>query len=93
MELPEFRAFVLKHLAKQMPEKAGTIEALQSEDDLLSSGLVDSYALIDLCLAVEAWTGATIDIATLEPEQFSSIEALLKVVNAEAPAASKVHVS
>jgi len=83
MRLPEFRAFVLAHLASQAPEKAEAIEALKSNDDLLESGLVDSFALIDLCLAVEAWTGATIDIGMLEPEQFSSIEALLEVVNAK----------
>jgi acyl carrier protein len=83
MRLADFRAFVVAHLASQVPEKAEAIEALKSNDDLLESGLVDSYALIDLCLAVEAWTGATIDIGVLEPEQFSSIEALLEVVNAK----------
>jgi acyl carrier protein len=82
MLITEFRALVLDNLKSQMPDKAAAIDALQSDDDLLGSGILDSYSLINLCLAVEAWTGATIDIGVLEPEQFGSIEALLKLVNA-----------
>ena len=82
MLLEEFRALVLAHLVAKGPDKAGVIAALKNDDDLLTSGLVDSYALIDLVLALEAQTGAIIDIGTLEPAQFGSIEALFKVVTA-----------
>jgi acyl carrier protein len=81
MLFDEFRSLVVTQLLAQIPDKADAIEALKSDDNLLDSGLVDSYALIDLCLALETRTGATIDIGTLEPEQFSSIAALFDVVN------------
>jgi acyl carrier protein len=82
MLLDEFRSLVVSQLSGQIPDRMPAIEALTNEDDLLASGLVDSYALIELCLALETQTGATIDIGTLEPEQFGSIEALFKLVTA-----------
>jgi hypothetical protein len=76
----EFYALVLAELTKQAPDQAAAIQALKADDDLLGSGLVDSYGLINLCLALEARTGAPIDIAVLEPEQFGSMAALFQVV-------------
>ncbi len=82
MLIEEFRTLVVTQLFVSMPEKAAAIEALKNDDDLLDSGLIDSYALVELCLAVEIRTGATIDISELEPEQFGSIAALYRVVSA-----------
>jgi hypothetical protein len=82
MVFDEFHSLVVAQLLTQLPDKAVAIKALKSDDDLLASGLVDSYALIDLCLAIETLTGATIDIGLLEPDQFGSIAALYQVVNA-----------
>jgi acyl carrier protein len=80
MLLEEFRDLVVTQLLAQLPDKAAGIQALTNDDDLLGSGLVDSYAFIDLCLAIEATTGANLDIGTLEPEQFGSIAALYELV-------------
>ena len=82
MLFDEFRSLVVAQLLTQLPDKAVAIEALTEDDDLLGSGLVDSYALIELCLALEACTGVAIDIGVLEPEQFGSIGALFEVVSA-----------
>jgi acyl carrier protein len=79
MLLEEFHDLVVTQLLSQLPEKAVAIRALRSDDDLLNSGLIDSYAFVDLCLAVEAKTGAIIDIGLLEPEQIGSIAALYDV--------------
>ena len=76
----EFFALVSAELMKQAPDQAAAIEALKPDDDLLGSGIVDSYGLISLCLALEARTGAAIDIAVLEPAQFGSMAALFRVV-------------
>jgi acyl carrier protein len=78
----DFHALVLAELKSKSPDKSVAIEALKPDDDLLGSGVVDSYGLIDLCLALEARTGATIDIAELELEQFGSVVALFEVVRA-----------
>jgi acyl carrier protein len=88
MRLEAFRELVVTQLLAQLPDKAAAIEALSSDDDLLGSGLIDSYAFVDLCLAVETRTGARIDVGTLEPEQFGSIAALHKVVIASSEDAS-----
>jgi acyl carrier protein len=82
MLLDEFRSLVVSQLSATIPDQVQAIEALKNDDDLLASGIVDSYSLIELCLALEAQTGATIDIGTLEPEQFGSIGALYLVVTA-----------
>ena len=79
MLLEDFRKLVVTQLLTQLPERAAAIGALECDDDLLQSGLIDSYAFVDLCLAVEAKTGAIIDIGILEPEQFCSIAALYQV--------------
>ena len=70
----------MAELMKQAPDQACAIEALKPDDDLLGSGIVDSYGLINLCLALEARTGAAIDIAVLDPVQFGSMAALFRVV-------------
>lgn len=88
MQLEELRALIVTHLLDQWPEKAAAIVALRSEDDLLGSGIVDSYGFVEMCLAVEERTGAVIDIAELEPEQYSSISALHKVVMARSSSRS-----
>ena len=82
MLLDEFRSLVVSHLSAQIPGQVRAIEALKNDDDLLASGIVDSFALIELCLALETQTGATIDIGTLDPEHFGSIGALFEVVTA-----------
>ena len=82
MDLEEFRDLVVTQLLSRLPEKAAAIRALRSDDDLLNLGLIDSFAFVDLCLAVEAKTGAILDIGLLEPEQFGSIAALYEVVTA-----------
>ena len=76
----EFFALVSAELMKQAPDQAAAIEALKPDEDLLGSGIVDSYGLISLCLALEARTGAAIDIAVLEPAEFGSMAALFRVV-------------
>jgi hypothetical protein len=75
MLLEEFRDLVVTQLLAQLPDKAAGIQALSNDDDLLGSGLVDSYAFIDLCLAIEARTEQT---STSAPRaaQFGSIAAL-----------------
>jgi acyl carrier protein len=87
MLVEDFHALVLAELMAKMPAKAVAIQALKLDEDLLGSGIVDSYGLIELCLALEAHTGTTIDIAELEPQQFGSIAALFEVVRTSSEAA------
>jgi acyl carrier protein len=82
----DFHRLVLAELKAKMPDRAAAIEALKLDQDLLGSGVVDSYGLIELCLALEAHTGAMIDIAELEPQQFGSVAALFEVVRAASEA-------
>ena len=46
------------------------------QTDLLSSGLLDSLAFIDLIAYIEEGTGAQIDLMEIDLEEFTTIEGL-----------------
>lgn len=80
MNFESFQAFVVGFLAESDPSRAGAIDKIGPDEDLLGSGLVDSQRFIELCLAVEDKFGTAIDIAELDPDQFSTISGLYEVV-------------
>lgn len=79
MQQSEFRAFVLTFLSEARPDLSTQIDALQNDEDMFEAGVVDSHAFIGLCLAIEDETGTPIEIAELDPEEFSSIDGLMRV--------------
>jgi len=50
--------------------------------DLIASGVLDSLALIELLAALEHEFDIRLDLGTLEPEQFRSIESIATMVGA-----------
>lgn len=81
MNIETFRGFVVELLSAAAPAKTGEFEAIGVTDDLVGSGLVDSHQFVDLCLAIEEKTGVIIDLGELDPEQFSTIQALHQIVS------------
>lgn len=81
MDIEEFRLFVISELRRMKPDSAAVLDRLSAETDLITSGIVDSHDFIDLCLAIEEKTGVFIDLAELEPEQFSTVLALHRHVD------------
>lgn len=84
MDFHSFRSHAIDFLKSNDPARSAQFDALRGEDDLLASGLVDSHAFINLCLALEEKTGVVIDLGELDPEQFSSLSGLYAVVTAKA---------
>lgn len=86
MELNSFSRFVVDFLSERRPELQAQITTLGPDQDMFEAGVVDSHAFLDLCLAIEERTGGIIDIAELDPEQFSSIRGLFNVSGAASAA-------
>jgi acyl carrier protein len=75
---------IARKLAQQIAEKilkqpAG---ALRDDEPLLSSGLIDSFHLMDLAMLVEDEFGVRIDDSELNPESFDTIAQLVQLIQA-----------
>ena len=57
-------------------------DEIPANQPLLSSGLVDSFHLVDLALFVESEFGVHIDDSELNPGTFDSLNQLLRLVRA-----------
>jgi acyl carrier protein len=79
MNLEAFRDMVVGFLRDRRPDRAATFASLRPNDDLFETGAVDSHTFIELCLAIEDRTGVAVDIADLDPEDFSTIAALHRI--------------
>jgi acyl carrier protein len=54
---------------------------LKDEEAMFTSGLVDSYALIELLSFLESELGYTVDFGELDVEDFDTIDSLDKLVS------------
>lgn len=79
LSLTDFHGRCVGFLAETLSLAPSDAESLGPDRNLLETGLIDSFALLELCMFVETMTGATVDITELEIEQFSSIGALHKL--------------
>lgn len=65
----------LKDEVLQQPDRAIT-----PEEALISSGLIDSFSLVDVALFVEDTYGVTIDDTELNAETFDTLDALADLI-------------
>jgi acyl carrier protein len=56
------------------------LDQIPADQPLLSSGLVDSFHLVDLALFVESEFGVHIDDSELNPGTFDSLDQLLQLI-------------
>ncbi len=54
--------------------------SIQADEALLSSGLIDSFSLVDLALLVEDEFGVVIDDTELNPDSFDTLEQLVAII-------------
>ena len=52
-----------------------------SKKDLISSGTIDSLSFVSIISAIEEKLNITLDIMSIEPDDFESIESILELVN------------
>ncbi len=52
---------------------------ISENTNLLETGLLDSFAFVDLILFIESCTGAKIDLIDVNPEQFTVVKGLCQL--------------
>jgi acyl carrier protein len=56
---------------------------IQPDEALISSGLIDSFSLVDLALLVEDEFGVVVDDTELNPESFDTLEQLAALIQSK----------
>ncbi len=67
-----------KQIAVEMLKQPNRV--IQPDEALLSSGLIDSFHLVDLALFVEDTFGVTIDDAELNADTFDTLKQLAELI-------------
>ncbi len=67
-----------KHIAEKILKQPNRI--ITAEESIISSGLVDSFSLVDLALYVEDTFGARIDDSELNASTFDSLSQLASLI-------------
>ncbi len=56
---------------------------IQPDEALISSGLIDSFSLVDLALLVEDEFGVVVDDTELNPDSFDTLEQLVTLIQSK----------
>jgi acyl carrier protein len=72
--IQQLSGFVAENILKQ-PDRA-----ILPDESLITSGLIDSFSLIDLALFVEEQFGVHIDDTELNAETFDSLHELASII-------------
>jgi acyl carrier protein len=67
-----------KQIAVEMLKQPNRV--IQSDEALISNGLIDSFHLVDLALFVEDTFGVTIDDAELNADTFDTLQQLADLI-------------
>ena len=67
-----------KHIAEKILKQPNRI--ITAEESIISSGLVDSFSLVDLALYVEDTFGVRIDDSELNASTFDSLSQLASLI-------------
>ncbi len=74
--IPQLAAYIAKEILKQ-PNRA-----IKADEALISSGLIDSFTLVDLGLFIEDHFNVRIDDTELNKETFDTLEQLASLIRA-----------
>jgi acyl carrier protein len=58
-------------------------KTIQADEALISSGLIDSFSLVDLALIIEDEFGVTIDDTELNADSFDNLEQLAALIQSK----------
>jgi acyl carrier protein len=78
MNLEEMNRILNEYLANEILRQPGRI--MKPDEALLSSGLIDSFHLVDLALFVEDNFGVHIDDSELNASTFDTIDGLIALI-------------
>lgn len=75
------RELILEALDSRLRAVGMNRTSIDFNQDLLKSGVVDSFSLIDLILAIEDRIGVKIDFFNVESAVFSSVNGLVRLMS------------
>jgi acyl carrier protein len=78
MNAEQIEKRLTEYLAKDILKQPG--RSIQPDEALLTSGLIDSFHLVDLALFVEDTFGVRIDDSELNASTFDSLNELIKLI-------------
>ena len=78
MSVDEVKSKLAVYLAKDILKQPGRV--IQPDEALLTSGLIDSFHLVDLALFVEDNFGVHIDDSELNASTFDSLNGLIALI-------------
>jgi acyl carrier protein len=78
--VPQVRALILERLHDPILANGLNPDQLADDFDLLTQGVVDSLALVDLLASLEAELGIAIDYSELDPENLTLIGPLSQFI-------------
>lgn len=71
---------VINWVRKNHRSGDGQNGALSADTDLIASGLLDSFAFIELMVFVESQNGCKIDLTDVDPQEFCVVKGLCKTI-------------
>jgi acyl carrier protein len=78
MDADEMRGILAEYLARDILKQPN--RTIQPDEALLTSGLIDSFHLVDLALFVEDNFGVHIDDSELNASTFDSLSSLIALI-------------
>ena len=78
MNLDEMKVKISEYMAKEIIKQPG--RTIRPDEALLTSGLIDSFHLVDLALFVEDNFGVHIDDSELNASTFDSLDGLISLI-------------
>lgn len=79
----DIHSFVLDQLAPALADAELEPAAVGDDFDLVESGLVDSFGLLEILTAVEAEFDIEVDFEALDPDELSKVGPLCRFVAAQ----------
>lgn len=76
--MTEINTVLAKHIAEKILKQPG--RAIGAEEPLISSGLIDSFSLVDLALFVEDNFGVRIEDSELNASTFDTLTQLANLI-------------
>jgi acyl carrier protein len=75
---PETNSILAQYIATTILKQPNRL--IKPQDKLISSGLIDSFHLVDLSVYIEDTFGVRIDDTELNAETFDTLEQLVQIV-------------
>ena len=76
------RTAIFKLLGPKLEEAGLSEQTLDLDASLIELGVIDSFTFVDILLALQDELGAEIDFMELDPDDFASVEGLVRVATA-----------